>query len=63
MIPTGEPEVQSRELKQRERQVSLHEAEHKQIHSVPSLSATGFGGFTDIIFWKRYCSNPKAKSK
>lgn len=63
MIPTKKPEVQSRELKQRARQVSLHETEHKQNHSIPSLSATGCGSFTDIIFWKRYSSNPKAKSK
>lgn len=49
MIPTGESKVQSRALKQRERQVSWQEAEQKQNDSIPSLSATGFRGFTQSL--------------
>lgn len=60
MIPTGESKVQSRALKQRERQVSLQEAEHKQDDSIPSLSATGFRGFTHNL-WEKALFQFKSK--
>lgn len=60
MIPAGESKVQSRALKQRERQVALEEAEHKQNYSIPSLSATGFGCFTHSL-WEKELFQFKSK--
>lgn len=60
MIPAGESKVQSRALKQRERQVSSQEAEHKQNDSIPSLSATEFGGFTHNL-WEKVLFQFKSK--
>lgn len=60
MIPTRESKVQSRGLKQRERQVSLQEAEHEQNDFIPSLSATGFRGFTHSL-WEKVLFQFKSK--
>lgn len=62
MIPTRESKVQSRALKQRERQVSSQEAEHKQMIPFQAFLPQSSEAL-HTIFGKRYCSNSKAKNK